>query len=190
MFRRRSSFLRWSLRLGAAVILPLLLSACLGMPDGVEPVQGFDADRYLGRWYEIARLDHSFERGLSNVTAEYSLRDDGAIRVINSGFDTDEGEFDSVEGVARFVRGEDEAYLKVSFFGPFYGSYVVFELDREDYGYAFVSGFNNDFLWLLAREPEVSEDVRGAFIERAQALGFDVDELLWVDHSPRPEAAD
>ncbi|MEE4279450.1 MAG: lipocalin family protein [Halieaceae bacterium] len=160
------------------------------MPEGVEPVADFDADRYLGRWYEIARLDHSFERGLRDVTAEYSLRDDGSIRVINSGFDTEEGEFDSVEGVARFVRGEDEGYLKVSFFGPFYGSYVVFELDREGYSYAFVSGFNRDYLWLLAREPEVSESLREAFVARAQALGFNTDELLWVEHDPRQPASD
>ncbi|MEM9315680.1 MAG: lipocalin family protein, partial [Pseudomonadota bacterium] len=94
------------------------------------------------------------------------------------------GEFDSIEGVARFVREDDEAYLKVSFFGPFYGSYVVFELEREDYSYAFVSGFNRSFLWLLAREPEVSEELRAAFLERAGELGFDVSEVLWVDHSP------
>ena len=165
--------------------MALGLSACLGMPDGVEPVGDFDADRYLGRWYEIARLDHSFERGLSNVTAEYSLRDDGAIRVVNSGYDVEKGEFDSVEGVARFVREEDEAYLKVSFFGPFYGSYVVFELEREEYSYAFVSGFNNSFLWLLAREPEVSEALRGEFLERAGELGFDTSEMIWVDHDSK-----
>ncbi|MEL7044250.1 MAG: lipocalin family protein [Pseudomonadota bacterium] len=154
------------------------------MPDGVEPVGDFDADRYLGKWYEIARLDHSFERGLSNVSAEYSLRDDGAIRVVNSGYDIEEGEFDSVEGVARFVGEENEAYLKVSFFGPFYGSYVVFELEREGYSYAFVSGFNTSFLWLLARETEVSEELRTEFLERAGELGFDISEVIWVDHSP------
>lgn len=174
----------FSTRLLAMLGIAVGLSACLGMPDGVEPVENFDADRYLGKWYEIARLDHSFERGLNNVTAEYSLRDDGAIRVVNSGYDSEEGEFDSIEGVARFVREDDEAYLKVSFFGPFYGSYVVFELEREDYSYAFVSGFNHSFLWLLAREPEVSEELRAAFLERAGELGFDVSEVLWVDHSP------
>ena len=161
------------------------LAGCLGMPEGVEPVGDFDAQRYLGRWYEIARLDHSFERGLSNVTAEYSRRDDGAIRVVNRGFDTDEGQWSDIEGKARFVGAEDEAYLKVSFFGPFYGSYVVFGLDREGYNYAFVSGFNRDYLWLLAREPVVSPAVREAFVREAQARGFDTAGLIWVEHDPR-----
>lgn len=169
----------------AVVVAVGVLAGCLGMPDGVEPVAGFEADRYLGRWYEIARLDHSFERGLSNVTAEYSRRDDGAIRVVNRGFDVDDDEWSDIEGKARFVGAEDEAYLKVSFFGPFYGSYVVFELDREAYSYAFVSGFNRDYLWLLAREPEVSSAVRETFLREAQARGFDTSGLIWVDHDAR-----
>lgn len=166
-----------------SLLLAVTLTGCLGMPDGVEPVSGFEAERYLGRWYEIARLDHSFERNLTNVTAEYSRRDDGAVRVINRGFDTEDEEWNDIEGVARFVDGEDEAYLKVSFFGPFYGSYVVFDLDDEapDYRYAFVSGFNRDYLWLLAREPEVSDAVRTEFLREAERLGFDTGELIWVE---------
>ncbi|GAB5414217.1 MAG: lipocalin family protein [Congregibacter sp.] len=160
------------------------------MPDSVTPVQGFEAERYLGRWYEIARLDHSFERNLANVTAEYSRRDDGAVRVINRGFDTKDQKWNDIEGVARFVNEETEAYLKVSFFGPFYGSYVVFELgsdsgsasDKHDYEYAFVAGFNLDYLWLLARSPDVSDELRQTFIQRASSLGFDTDELIWVTH--------
>ena len=160
-----------------------LLGGCLGMPDGVSPVQDFDAERYLGRWYEIARLNHRFERGLVDVTAEYERRDDGAIRVINSGFDRDDGERKSVEGVARFVRSDREAYLKVSFFGPFYGAYVVFVLDREGYEYAFVSGFNHNYLWLLARQPTVPDAVREHFVREAAARGFPTDELIWVEQS-------
>ncbi len=167
----------------AALALILLLEGCLGMPEGITPVSGFDAERYLGRWYEIARLDHSFERDLASVTATYSRREDGAVRVVNQGFDTDENEWSDIEGVARFVGPEDEAYLKVSFFGPFYGSYVVFELDQEDYSYAFVTGFNRDYLWLLARTPEVADEVRERFLSRASELGFAMDELIWVDHS-------
>lgn len=152
------------------------------MPDGVEPVKDFQAERYLGRWYEIARLDHSFERGLTNVSAEYSRRDDGAVRVTNRGFDTKDDEWNDIEGVARFVNAEDEAYLKVSFFGPFYGSYVVFDLDKDAYQHAFVAGFNRDYLWLLARTPEVSDALRQRFVDRAVALGFDTSELIWVEH--------
>ena len=149
----------------------------------MEPVSAFEADRYLGRWYEIARLDHSFERGLTRVTAEYSRRDDGAVRVVNRGFDAEKGEWSDIEGVARFVGPEDEGHLKVSFFGPFYASYVVFGLDRENYRYAFVSGFNRDYLWLLAREPVVSSDLREDFVQRAAELGFETAELIWVDQS-------
>ncbi len=169
-------------------VLLIFLGGCLGMPEGVEPVSGFDADRYLGRWYEIARLDHSFERGLNNVTAEYSRRDDGDIRVINAGYDTEDSEWTDIEGRARFVEAPDQAYLKVSFFGPFFGSYVVFDL-AEDYSHAFVSGFNRDYLWLLAREPEVPGALKERFLKRAEELGFDVSEIVWVKHDKRPSTA-
>jgi len=169
--------------------LALVLTACLGVPEGVEPVSRFEADRYLGRWYEIARLDHSFEEGLSNVTAEYGRRDDGGVRVINRGFDTEDQEWSDIEGIARFVGPEDEAHLKVSFFGPFYASYVVFDL-AEDYSHAFVSGYNTDYLWLLAREPEVSDALRDRFVSRARQLGFDVSDLEWVVHDRVDAGAD
>ena len=162
-----------------ALLFLVFLSACTGMPDGVEPVTGFDKSRYLGRWHEIARLDHSFERDLVDVTAEYSLRDDGNVRVVNSGTDSGTGERKVAEGHAKFVGDDTTAHLKVSFFGPFYGSYVVFELD-SDYQYAFVAGYNTDYLWLLAREPDISEEVRDQFIARASALGFPTDELVWL----------
>ena len=125
------------------------------MPENVEPVDEFEVDRYLGRWYEIARLDHSFEKGLSQVTATYSPRKDGGIKVINRGYSAEKQQWKEAEGKAYFVGSNDEAYLKVSFFGPFYGSYVVFELDKKDYQYAFSSGPDNDYLWLLARTPNV-----------------------------------
>merc|ERR1711916_46831 len=107
----------------------LLLAGCLGYPKTVEPVQGFELQRYLGQWYEIARLDHSFERGLQGVTAQYSLREDGGVRVINRGYSEKKQQWQQAEGRAYFVRDEQQGYLKVSFFGPFYGSYVVYELD-------------------------------------------------------------
>ena len=162
-----------------ALLFLVALSACTGMPDGVEPVTGFDKSRYLGRWHEIARLDHSFERDLVDVTAEYSLSDDGNVRVVNSGTDSGTGERKVAEGHAKFVGDDTTAHLKVSFFGPFYGSYVVFELD-PDYQYAFVAGYNTDYLWLLAREPDISEEVRDKFIARARALGFPTGELVWL----------
>ena len=134
-----------------------LLSGCLTVPDGIEPVDNFELNRYLGKWYEIARLDHSFERGLEAVSAEYSLRDDGGIRVINSGRNTDTQANQEAEGRAYFVEQPNLGYLKVSFFGPFFGSYVIFELD-ENYQYAFIAGNTTNYLWLLARTPEVSQE--------------------------------
>ena len=161
-------------------MLCLALVSCTGIPDGVEPVTGFDQSRYLGTWYEIARLDHSFERGLSDVTATYDLNPDGSIKVLNRGFNAEEGAWREAKGVARFMGSSDIAHLKVSFFGPFYGSYIVFELS-EDYDYAFVSGFNRDYLWLLAREPQITSELRNHFIETMMALDFDPTELVWLD---------
>ena len=165
--------------LSLSFLILAALSGCTGMPEGIEPVTDFDKSRYLGTWHEIARLDHSFERGLIDVKAEYSLRDDGAVRVINSGTDSETGERKVANGHAKFVGDEGTAHLKVSFFGPFYGSYVVFELD-PDYRYAFVAGYNTNYLWLLARETDISDEIRKAFIDRARALGFGVDDLVWL----------
>jgi len=164
------------------LLLPPFMTACTGIPEGVRPVSSFELDRYLGKWYEIARLDHSFERGLQQVTAEYSLREDGGVHVLNRGFSTLKDEWDEAEGKAYFVEDEDTGYLKVSFFGPFYGSYIIFELDQADYSYAFISGPDTSYLWLLAREPTVDEEVMALFRERSSSLGFDLDELILVDH--------
>ena len=157
-----------------------LLSGCLGMPKYVEPVNNFELNRYLGKWYEIARLDHSFERGLSQVSAEYSLKDDGGVMVINRGFSTEKNAWKEAEGKAYFVNGDNEGYLKVSFFGPFYGSYVVFELDHENYQYAFISGPDTDYLWLLAKTPTVPAEVLNKFVEMSKARGFNTDDLIYV----------
>ncbi|SEN11562.1 lipocalin family protein [Nitrosomonas marina] len=162
------------------LLLLVSLTGCTGMPDGVVPVSNFDKQRYLGKWYEIARLDHSFERGLSHVTADYELREDGGIRVINRGFSAAESEWQEAEGKAYFVGNDDIGHLKVSFFGPFYGSYVVFDLDHDNYQYAFISGYNTSYLWLLSRTPEVGKDVKAKFIRLSDKLGFDTDELIFT----------
>ena len=169
------------MRLLLLIFLTVLVGGCLGYPAGVAPVADFKLPSYLGKWYEIARLDHSFERGLSNVTAEYSLRDDGGVRVVNRGFSAGEKSWKQAEGTARFVRSKNEGYLKVSFFGPFYSSYVLFELD-EEYQYAFVTGYNQSYLWLLARTPTVDSGLIDCFIDKAKQLGFDTDELIFVKH--------
>jgi apolipoprotein D and lipocalin family protein len=160
----------------------VFISGCVGVPDGVRPVEDFELARYLGRWYEIARLDHSFERGLSRVTAEYSLREDGGVRVVNRGYSEKEQEWKEAEGRGYFVGRTDQGHLKVSFFGPFYGSYIVFELDRENYQYALVSGPDRSYLWILARRPELDPELKGRLIAKAAARGFRTDELIWVAH--------
>jgi apolipoprotein D and lipocalin family protein len=162
------------------VLLVVLLTGCTSAPKGIEPVQEFELSKYLGTWHEIARLDHSFERGLSNVTAEYSLREDGGVRVINRGYSAEEGVWEQAEGKAYFVEDSDTGHLKVSFFGPFYGAYVVFNLD-EDYQQSFVSGPDRSYLWFLSRTPTVSEADKQRFIQAARAKGFDTDELIFVE---------
>ncbi len=160
---------------------PLLFSGCVSVPDGIKPVSDFDAERYLGTWYEIARLDHSFERGLEQVSANYTLRDDGSIRVLNNGRKAETGEWKTAEGRARLVGAPDTAHLKVSFFGPFYASYVVFSLDPE-YSVSYVTGYNRNYLWLLARKPMISPAEKQRFLATITELGFETDSLIWVNH--------
>jgi len=160
----------------------LLLTGCVGLPENVKPVEHFNADKYLGKWYEIARLDHSFERGLSKVSASYSLRDDGGIRVINRGYDAQKQQWKEAEGKAYFVNGVDQGYLKVSFFGPFYGAYIVVELDQDNYQYSLVSGPNKSYLWILSRTPQMNQEIQKRLIEKAAALGFDTGKLIFVEH--------
>lgn len=163
----------------------LSLSGCMGMPKDVTPVKEFSLERYLGKWYEIARLDHSFEQGLDNVTALYSLGKDGKILVKNRGYSTTQRQWKEVEGKAYLARSQNDGYLKVSFFGPFYSSYVIFDLDRESYQYAFVSGYNNSYLWLLARQPAIEEEIVEKFIEKAKRYGFNTNNLIFVNHDAR-----
>ena len=118
------------------LVLVLMVGGCVRYPDTVVPVKDFDVSRYLGTWYEIARLDHSFERGLEKVTAEYSLREDGGVEVINRGYSRDKQQWKEAVGKAYFVRDRSEGYLKVSFFGPFYGAYVVFEVEQRGHFFA------------------------------------------------------
>ena len=159
-----------------------LQSGCTGSPDGVTVVTGFEIDRYLGTWHEIARLDHSFERGLSAVTANYSLRDDGGVHVVNRGYNDQSGEWDEAIGKAYFVGASDVGQLKVSFFGPFYGGYNIVELDRSDYQYSLVAGPDRDYLWILSRTAQMQPDILQSLVNKARELGFATDELIFVEH--------
>lgn len=160
--------------------------SCTQKPEGVEPVRGFNAEHYLGIWYEIARLDHSFERGATHVHAHYSQHRDDGIHVVNKGFYPHKRRWQEAIGRAYPVGDPTIGHLKVSFFGPFYGSYIIFELD-PNYQYAFVSGYNKKYLWLLARAPFVSDALKKRFLDKAQALGFQVDTLIWCNQS-RPHS--
>lgn len=170
------------MRFVISIILTLILTGCLGMPETVTPVENFELNRYLGKWYEIARLDHSFERGLERITAEYSMRDDGGVSVVNRGYSIEDNEWKVAEGKAYFVDDENKGYLKVSFFGPFYGSYVVFEIDQEGYEYAFVSGPDTSYLWLLSRTPQPRQEIIEKFKRISKELGFDTNKLIFVNH--------
>lgn len=166
-----------------AITLATLLSACTGLPKGIEPVNNFELAKYLGKWYEIARLDHRFERGLEAVSAEYSLREDGAVAVKNRGYKVAKSEWKEAIGKATFKGASETGHLKVSFFGPFYGSYVVFELDKSDYQYAFVTSYNRQSLWFLSRTPVVSDARYSRFVAEIDALGFDSSGLIRVDQA-------
>lgn len=168
------------MRLSIASIMSVLLAGCVGVPEGVSPVAGFDAGRYMGKWYEIARLDHSFERGLDHVSAEYSHLDGGGVKVVNRGFSSASGKWSEVVGKAYFVGEPCLGHLKVSFFWPFYGSYIVFGLDDE-YRHAYVCGPDKSYLWLLARTPTVGAEVVAEFVSISESLGFDTGRLLFVN---------
>ncbi|MBF6648322.1 lipocalin family protein [Methylobacter sp. BlB1] len=162
-----------------SLLLLMLVSGCIGLPSGVKPVTGFELNRYLGKWYEIARLDHSFERGLTDVTAEYSLKGDGGVSVLNSGFNAETGQRQSAEGKAYFVESPDVGRLKVSFFGPFYGAYNIIALDKANYSYAMIAGPDRDYLWILSRTPTLDPKTLQALIDQAQSLGFATQNLIY-----------
>jgi apolipoprotein D and lipocalin family protein len=164
-------------------LLAVLCAGCGQIPDGVQPVTGFVADRYLGTWYEVARLDHSFERGLTRVTATYTARADGGIDVLNRGYDAEEGEWREARGRARFVGPRDVASLEVSFFGPFYGGYNVIDLD-PGYTIALVSGPTRGYLWILSRSPEPLRGEIERLVARARSLGYDTSGLIYVSQRP------
>lgn len=158
----------------------LLLAACSTLPPpGITPVGGFDLQRYSGKWYEIARLDHSFERGMSDVSARYTPQADGSVQVINRGYATAQGSWKQAEGRALFNGDSHVASLKVSFFGPFYGGYHVVALD-PDYRWAMIAGNDRSYLWILARDKQLPQAVLGPLLQQAKTLGFATEQLIFV----------
>jgi len=161
------------------LMLALALPSCTGTPQGVTPVTPFKLERYLGQWHEIARLDHRFERGLTDVTASYSMRDDGGVNVLNRGFNAADNQWQQAQGKAYFVGDSNTGALKVSFFGPFYGSYNVARLS-DDYSMALVLGPSLDYAWLLARSKTPAKAQCDAFMQTASELGITANAWIWM----------
>ena len=166
----------------ALTICSLLFTGCVAAPRGVAVVNDFDLDRYLGSWYEIARLDHRFERGLSKVSASYSKRSDGGVDVINRGYNSETSTWKEAKGRAYPVGDPGTGALKVTFFWPFYAGYNVIELDREHYDYAMVCGPDKGYLWILSRQQQLEASIVDRLVTEAKKLGFQTDALIFVEH--------
>jgi len=165
----------------SAIGITAVLTSCTSIPRKATPVQPFDLNRYLGTWYEIARMDFRQERGLNNVSAQYSLKENGDVAVLNSGYNVQESAWKKAEAKAKFRGDKSTGALKVSFFGPFYSGYNVIAIDDE-YRYALVAGKNLKYLWILSREKTIPDTVKSDYLQLAERIGYATDELLWVTH--------
>ena len=162
-------------------LIGILFGSCSTIPEGAVAVKPFNKEKYLGKWYEIARIDFKFERNMNNTTAQYSINDNGTIKVVNRGYNYDKKEWKEANGIAKFVRDDHFAMLKVSFFRPFYSGYNVIAIDN-DYRFALVCGKNLSYLWILSRETTIPEDIKQNYITIAKKLGFNTSDLIWVEH--------
>jgi len=171
------------LLLTLTLALTLLLTGCktYEKPENVIPVENFKLTEYLGTWYEIARLEHKFEKGMEAITATYSMREDGGVKVLNRGYKTAEKEWSEAEGKAYFVGASDKGFLKVSFFGPFYGSYIVMDTDYKTY--TMISGPDLSYFWILSRTPTLDEKTFNRLLAQAKEAGFDTSKLIYPDQS-------
>lgn len=161
----------------------ILLNGCatIEVPDYATPVTNFDLNKYVGKWYEIARLDFKHEKDLNNVTAEYTLQEDGSVKVLNRGYNYKKNNWEEAKGKAKFLGDTSLGALKVSFFGPFYAGYNVVALD-EDYNYALVFGQKTAYMWILSREKTLPDSIRTRYVEKAKAAGYNVENLVWTEH--------
>lgn len=155
--------------------------SCRSIPKGANVVNDFDANKYMGNWYEIARIDFKYERNLNNTAAQYSLKDNGDIKVINSGYNYVNDEWKKREGNAKFREKQNKGALKVSFFGPFYSGYNIYAIDKE-YKYVLVGGKNYDYLWILSREKTIPNAIKEQYLKIATDIGYDVNDLIWIAH--------
>jgi apolipoprotein D and lipocalin family protein len=160
-----------------------LLTGCktYEKPQNVKPVENFKLNEYLGTWYEIVRLEHRFEKGMEAITATYSMRDDNGVKILNKGYKTAQKEWSDAEGKAYFVGASDEGFLKVSFFGPFYGSYVVMDTDYKTY--TMISGPDLSYFWILSRTPKLDQETLNKLLAKAKDAGFDTSVLIYPNQS-------
>ena len=160
----------------------LVLTGCSDKkPEKVTAVKNFKLNEYLGTWYEIVRLEHRFEKGMEAISATYSMREDGGVKVLNKGYKTEEKEWSEAEGKAYFIESTDEGFLKVSFFGPFYGSYIVMDTDYETY--TMISGPDLSYFWILSRTPTLDQKILDRLLAQAKEAGFDTSKLIYPDQS-------
>lgn len=177
------TFQKIAIPISLGIIGLLLLNSCsVGIPDGATAVKNFDSDKYLGKWYEIARFDYKFEKNMDNVTANYSLNPDGSIKVQNQGYNYVKKEWKESIGEARFVNDKSEARLKVSFFKPIWAGYNVIDID-DNYQNALVVGNSSKYIWILSRDKKMPESIKERFLAKAQKLGYDTNALIWVKHN-------
>lgn len=176
---RKTKILTIASIVGLGVFATLTACKSVKVPEGVQVVQNFDAKKYMGEWYEIARFDFKHQKDMSHVTANYSLNSDGSVKVVNKGYNYVKDKWEEVEGKAKFVDREDQGALKVSFFGPFYSGYNVVAMD-PDYENVLVFGESTDYIWILSRNKTISEKVKNKFLEKAKAQGYDLNRLVWT----------
>ncbi len=179
----KNPFIKIALPVSVGILGLIIINSCaVGIPEKANAVQNFDSERYLGKWYEIARFDFKFEKNMNQVTATYSKNPDGTIKVDNKGYDYVKNEWKESIGEAKFVKSENEARLKVSFFKPFWAGYNVIDLE-ENYKYALVAGKSLDYLWILSREKTIPDIIKTRFLEKAKSIGYDTSRLIWVEQN-------
>ncbi len=166
------------------VLLILLLAGCMGIPRGVTVVDNFSLDRFLGTWYEVARIDTSFEKDLEQVSALYTLAEDGSVKVLNKGYDRKKREVQTIEGRGVFVGDPRKGALKVSFFGPFYASYNIIALDKVGYRWAMVCGRDPAYFWILSKDSEMDPRLLKDLVVQAKSWGFDTEHLHYFGKHP------
>lgn len=169
------------MRIIGLTALLAFFSGCVSSTRNIPAVTGFDVNKYTGRWYEIARFPHSFERGLTRVTAEYSLNEDDSVSVLNRGYKPEKEAFQSAKARAVFSGPSDVGLLSVTFFWPFSGAYKIFHLDKENYKWALVTSNTTNYLWILARTPTLEKETLDALIKKAADTGFDTSRLVMVE---------